>query len=114
MLLTVVSGVSRAGIRQPDTDCVAENVSAFVDDHFSVKVDAVATVDVALLIVSVAVGDGAVEPAVKESNVEEPARNAGACAAEDEAVSSDGVPVAATGSVVGTAGAGAGEEKTPR
>ena len=58
MLLIGESALSITGMTQLETDCVAEKVSALVDDHLSVKVPALAVTDVEveLLIVKVTVG----------------------------------------------------------
>lgn len=56
IMLSAVSGLSITDIRQFDTDSVAENLFAFVDDHLSVNIDAIAIVDDALFTVRLALG----------------------------------------------------------
>lgn len=101
MLFITVSGISIAGMKQPATDRVAENVSAFMDDHLSVNVDALAVADAALLTVSVALGRDAASWAVKE-------------AAEDGlATGGDTGAVDDTGAATGVAGGIAGIDVVP-
>ena len=78
IVLIAASGLSMTDITQPDTDCVAENLSAFVDDHLSVKVDALAIADAALFTVKFALGRIRARSAGKGTAVDVPIFN-GAC-----------------------------------
>jgi len=66
MPLSAVSALFITDMTQPDADCVAENVSAFVDDHLSVKVVALAIADAALFTVRFALGRASVRLAGTE------------------------------------------------
>ena len=120
MPFIAVSGVSMTGITQPETDCVAEKVSAFVDDHLSVNVDAAAATEVALLTVRVAVGRGMAGPADNEAAVDVPIRYDGTCAAVEDAAGAGmegaGVVLAVftVGSVGDVTGAVAGGANAPK
>jgi len=107
IMASTVSGLSITDIRQFDTDSVAENLVAFVDDHLSVNVDAVAVVDDALFTVRLAVGK--VRAAVASRAAVDDAMIGGGC----------GVVVASSagGNTAGGGGAGistgGGGEKKP-